>query len=277
MGLIYNIKLHIKEIRNFFETLLDNALNPLGGLDVNIQDQTTPPIDFFFTQIKATPTTVAIEASVDDYDVNVTSASGCSIGDYVGIFNADDSSNNRAYFGTILNISVNVITLDTPLDFPFQVGNTFACFTRNINEANGSSVAEIFQIEVGPNATQSIDINRLMISFLTNDVVNLAKFGDLLKLTRGCVLRRVNGTIHNIWNVKDNGELANLSFDYDPYTALNPAQGQDGAKFRFTLNGQDKHGVAIRLNPGDKLQLIVQDDLRALQQFRIIGEGHYVD
>lgn len=277
MGLEFDTKQSIKDIADLTESFIDGALNPNGGIDVNVQDQTSPPIDFFFTQLKGTPTTIAVQTSIDDYSVNVVSGAGCSVGDYVGIFNADNPLNNRAYFGTVTTINANLITLDTPVDFAFKVGDTFACFTRDINDANGSTTPEIFQVQVGPNATQSIDITRLMISMLTNSAVDLNKFGDLTALVRGCVLRRVNGFTHNIWNVKTNGDIVNLAFDYTPYSASNPAQGQDGAKFRYTFAGQDKHGVAVRLNPGDSLQLIIQDDLTDLAQFRIIAEGHYVD
>lgn len=264
---------------SFNETTLDvSIVSPLelnGGIPVNIQDQNSVPVDFFFTQIKGIPTSVAVETSIDDYTVTVTSASNCSVGDYVGIFNADNSTNNRAYFGTILSISGNNITLDTPIDFEFQVGDTFACFTRNLN-VDGSTTRQIFSVQVGPGATQSIDITRLMVSFTTDTTVDLSKFGDLTSLNNGLVLRRKDGVIHNIWNIKNNGELANLCFDYSPYSSTNPNQGQDGAKFRYTFAGQDKHGVAVRLEPGDELQLLIQDDLTGLQQFRVIAEGHYV-
>ena len=264
---------------SFNETTLDvSIVSPLesnGGITVNIQDQTSVPVDFFFTQIKGIPTTVAIQTAIDDYTVTVTSAANCSIGDYVGIFNADNSTNNRAYFGTILSISGNNITLDTPIDFEFQVGDTFACFTRNLN-VDGSTTRQIFSVQVGSGATQSIDITRLMVSFITDTKVDLSKFGDLTSLNNGLVLRRKDGVIHNIWNIKNNGELANLCFDYSPYSSTNPNQGQDGAKFRYTFAGQDKHGVAVRLEPGDELQLLIQDDLTGLQQFRVIAEGHYV-
>lgn len=245
--------------------------------DVYLQDQTTPPVDFFFSKIEGTPTTVAVATAVDVYDVELTSAAGCGVGDYFGMFNADDHLNNRAFFASILAVNTNTLTLDTPTDFEFQIGDTAACFSRDINEANGSVTPVIYQVEVGAAATQTIDITRIMISFLTDSAVNLAKFGDLDALTRGCVLRRVNGVTHNIWNVKSNGEIANLAFDYEPYTTVNPAQGQNGAKFRYSFSGQDKHGVAVRLAPGDALQFIVQDDLTDLQQLRIIAEGHYVD
>jgi hypothetical protein len=252
------------------------------NIDVNIQDQTTPPIDYFFSQVKGPPTTLAVETAIDDMTVTVADATGCAIDDYFGLFNADDTQDNRVYFAEIKGISGNILTLDTPLDFDFKVGDTAACFSRELG-VDGSVTTQIFSIQVGPNATQSIDINRIMISMVTDTAVSLSKFGDLAKLTNGLVMRRVNGTTNNIFNVKDNGEIANLCFDYDPYTTANLNQGQHGAKFRYTFNGQDKHGVAVRINPGDSLELLIQDDLRLLgelgttAQFRVVGEGHFVD
>jgi hypothetical protein len=251
-----------------------------GGLPVNVQDQTTPPIDFFFTQITGPPTTVAVAIgpigpTTFIYDVVVADSTGCDAGDYFGMFNADDPLNNRATFGTILAVDAgtDTITLDTPIDFNFQPGDTAACFSRDM-DVDGSTTPQIFSVQVGPNATQSIDITRFMVSMYTASAVDLGKFGDLDSLTNGCVLRRVDGDTRNIWNVKNNGELANITFDYEPYTEV--GQGQDGAKWRNTYAGADKHGVAIRLDPGDALQLVIQDDLTGIEQFRIIAEGHYV-
>jgi hypothetical protein len=247
-----------------------------GARPVNVQDQVTTPIDFFFTQPKGLKTSVAVATSINDYSVEVLDGTNCLVGDYLGMFNADDPRNNRAYFGTILSKSLNVLTLDTPMDHAFKIGDTAACFTRELKVLGSPASPQYFAVEVGSNATQSIDITRLMISMTTDTVPNLIKFGDLTSLTNGIVLRRVNGVLHNIWNVKNNGELANLCFDYDPYVTTNPAQGENGAKFRYTFAGQDKHGVAVRLDPGDRLELIVRDDLTGLLGFRIIAEGHYV-
>jgi hypothetical protein len=247
------------------------------GLDVNVQDQTTPPIAYFFTQQQGAKTTVATATAIDDSSVTITDASGCSIGDYFGMFNADNPIDNRAYFGIIQNIATNTVTLDTPIDFAFQIGDTAACFTRDMNVTASQGSPEVFQVEVGSAATQSIDITRLMFTCLTDSAVDLSKFGDIVDgIENGLVLRRVNGFTNNIWNIKTNGELANLAYDFDVNTATNPAQGQDGFLCRYTFAGPDKHGVAVRLDPGDSLQLIVQDDLSSLIKYRVIAEGHYI-
>lgn len=247
-----------------------------GSLDVNLQDQVSTPIDFFFVKANGAPTTLAIDAAIDDSTLTLTSAAGCSDGDYFGMFNSDDPENNRAYFGSIIGAPVgNVITLDTPLDFAFQAGDTAACFSRNLN-VDGDTTPQIYQVQVGANSTQSIDITRLIVSFITADVVDLVKFADQPALAKGCVFRRVDGMTNNIFNVKTNGEIANICYDYQPFAASKPNEGQDGAKFRISFAGQEKHGVAIRLAPGDSLQCIIQDDLTGITDFRIVAQGHYV-
>lgn len=272
-----------REMQDAFDSALGaysvkiaGPLESNGAVPVNVQDQTTVPFDFFFTQVKGAPTTVGVVTAIDDNTVTVASSAGCLVGDYFGMFNADNTNDNRSYFGTILSIAGNVLTLDTPIDFAFQVGDTAACFTRELSVVGSLAEPEYFSVQVGTNATQSIDITRIMVSMTTDSVPNLIKFGDLDTLTNGLVLRRINGRTNNIWNIKNNGELANLCFDYDPYLATNPQQGENGAKFRYTFAGQDKHGVAVRLEPGDKLEVIVQDDLSGLISFRIIAEGHFV-
>lgn len=40
---------------------------------------------------------------------------------------------------------------------------------------------------------------------------------------------------------------------------------------------QDKHGVAIRLEADESLEIIVQDSLTSLTAFSVVAEGHVVD
>ena len=64
-------------------------------------------------------------------------------------------------------------------------------------------------------------------------------------------------------------------FDFD----IETAQGnqQDGFTGRMTFAGANKMGVVIRLNPGEDIQLIVQDDLTSLEGLFIICQGHTVE
>ena len=111
---------------------------------------------------------------------------------------------------------------------------------------------------------------------VTDGAPTFLLFGDLAKLINGIVLRRNNGTVDNIFNIKTNGELNNLCYDVSFYRATNPS-GVNGIGARMTFGGQSKHGVVIRLDPGESLQLLIRDDLSDLLTFRLVAQGHVVD
>lgn len=260
-----------------FETGGVKIIEPIesnGAIPVNIQDQTSPPLDLFFIQALGAPTNLSNNISIDDRTITIGNTTNFIDGTYVGIFCPEE---NRFYFAEQQGAPVgNNITLDTPLDFEFHAGDSVQPLTRDM-DVDGSTTAQSFIISgAGPSSDVEIDITRIMISLETSGAVDLNKFGDLTKLTNGIVLRKTNSDVRNIWNVKSNGEIANLCYDYDPHLASNPAQGQNGANFRYSFAGQDKHGVAVRVSTGEALELIIQDDLTGLNSFRIIAEGHIV-
>lgn len=261
-----------------------------NAIDVSIQDQTTTPLDFYFVKlITPAPTTLLNAITTVDpdtlvYDFDIVEATGISVGDYIGIF--EDSTAERYFFAEIKAISQatgnSTITVDTPLDFNFSAGVTVAPFDRNMN-VDGSSTPQIFQVEVGSGSALSIDINRIMYQMKTSIAPTLGLFGDLARLGLGIVLRivREDGTMQNIFTIKDNAQMSLHAFDLEFFTVT--GQGQDGVSSRSTFNGQDKRGVAVRLAPGDKLQLVVQDNLLAAQssaqitEFFMMAQGHVVD
>ena len=262
-----------------------------SSLDTSPQDRTTTLFDFYFLNIQGTPTTLnAAVTTVDPttfvFTFEVTLSDDMSVGDYVGIFK--DSEIERFFFAEITAISagtgVATITVDTPLDFNFPAGSTVASFARNMN-VDGSTTPVIFQAEIGSGSDEVIHITRIMIQMKTADPVSLAKFGDSAKLSKGLLLRKVTseGVIQNVWNIQDNSQFALHAYDWQPYAALQPVQGQDGMAWRYSLNGPDKHGVVIELSPGDKLQLVVQDDLNTDQspghitELFAMAEGHFVE
>jgi hypothetical protein len=243
-----------------------------GGVPTNVQDQTSRPIDLYFITPDGTPTTTSATSDKGDRTITLTSTSGFTDGQYLGIF----QGTGAFYFGTQIGAPVgSVITIDSPLDFDVISGANVVPVSRELN-VDGSSTPVVFDIR-GPataNGTQMIDITRVIITMFTGTAPTFGTFGDISALTNGVVLRRNNGVTENIWNVKTNGDFASLAYDFTIYTAL--GVGQDGFACRQTFSGQDKHGVAIRLGSGDMLDFIVQDDLTDLDQFRIIAQGHYV-
>ena len=274
------------------QDLIGRVFNPRSiALDISVQDQTTTPIDFSFLNIQGSPTTLlsaitTVDATTFVYTFDVVASDDMDVGDTVGIFK--DSDLERFFFAEITVISSATgnatITVSTPLDFNFPEGSTVASFVKTMN-VDGSSTPVIFQVEIGPASDEKIDITNVTLQMKTDTPVSLALFGDLPELSKGIVLRKVTseGVIQNIWTIKNNAEFALLDDSWVPYAALNPAQGQDGMVWTYSLNGFENHGVVIRLNPGDKLQIVIQDNLLAAQASAKIAslfataKGHFVD
>lgn len=233
------------------------------------------PIDNFFIQANDGATTLAADVAVDDVVATVTDPSTFSIGDYVTIRNPES-----IYFGEVLLVAGNDITFDSPFPFAYQSGDTIQSFTRDLN-VDGSVTSQTFSL-FGSGAMEiQINLTRLVFNCLTAAPVDLSRFGDIIGgLTNGIVLRGVPDPSSglpaaNQWNLKTNGDIDTLTgTDWKPYSALNPAQGQDGFTARYTYGSPDKHDVIPPIVMGDRIDLIVQDDLTQLLTFRLLFAGN---
>jgi hypothetical protein len=241
------------------------------ALDVNVQDQTTRSLDLRFIQALAPPTTLSVAAVVEDTSITVTSTVGFIDTITVGIFTPD----GNFYFGQQIGaVAGNVVSLDTPIDVAYPIGSTVLPASHHLN-IDGSVTTQIFQVgPVGGETNIDIDITRIMGYIQTGSVMDDSLFGNIAALTYGVVLRQNNGTMVNIWNVKSNGEIGLLAFDAND-TDKAPA-GSFGFRFRNTYAGASKHGVTLRMEPGDILEILIQDDLTDLEDFQIMAQGHVV-
>jgi hypothetical protein len=233
------------------------------------------PVDQYFVQSNGAPTALTIPAVKDEYTITVDTPGIFSIGDLVYLTHP-----SNFYTAEVLNVAGSVLTLDNPLTFAFPISPTnVSSFSREMT-VDGSVTPQIFSIE-GPGASGvTLNTVRLIMTCLTASAVDLSKFGDIVGgLTRGCVLRGVpnpsSGAEASInWNVKTNADLAALAYDWDPRAATNPAQGQDGFKWRYTWGGKDKHDAAPFLNVGDRIDYIIQDNLTTISELRLLYGGN---
>ncbi len=249
---------------------ITSPLEQNGSVSTTLQDQTTLALDLKFIQA-SNQTTLTADADVGDTVISVASASGFIAGKRVGLF----MGTGEFYFGDVISVNVLDITLDTPLDRAYGSGATAIASTNHMNVLGSLASPEVFQIgPIGVAVDVDIDITRIMGIITDAGAMDDGKFGSLNALTNGIVLRQNNGVMSNIWNVKTNGDLALISFDAS-YTDKAPA-GENGFRFRSTYAGQNKHGVAIRLEAGDTLELLVQDDLTTLTDFQMMAQGHVV-
>jgi hypothetical protein len=243
-----------------------------GGLAVNVQDQDTPPVDLFFTNPIGVPTALTNAVAINDTSFDVDSVANISVGNYLGIFSGT-SAEGRFLFAEVLTVVSNTVTIDTPIDFAFSAGDPVISTSREMN-VNGAITAQTFSVTNGSTSSViTIDITRIMFSMTLGTAGDDGKFGNITSLTNGIVFRRTNGDIRNVFNVKNNGELRALCFDLT-YPIRSGGGGDFGMGARYTFAGQDKHGVVLRLHPGDSLDVIIQDDLTGLSSYRMVAPGH---
>ena len=266
---------------NTVDTAVLAVAAPIADRGVVLQDQITPFNDFFFLQAigqttLTAPTVVENPPTTPGTILNVASVASISIGDTLLVFSGV-SGEERFYIGDVTAINTLAVTCDSPMDFAFEASDVVVSATKDMN-VNGSVTPQIFEIRAGGvGSTLEIDLTRLIMQCLTSGAVDMSKFGDIVAgLTNGLLLRENNGVILNKWNVKTNGELAALAYDWNPLLATNPAIGQDGFLWRYTLSGQDKHGVAFRVGPTRTLQMIVQDNLSTITTLRTLAANHEV-
>jgi hypothetical protein len=237
--------------------------------DVNIQDQVTPLVNLFFQQADGPPTTTTAPVTIGEMEITLDSVVGFTTSSYIGVF----SNTGRFYFADVISISVNTLTVDTPFDFAFPAGSQVISTTRNLAVLGSPASPQIFNVQGADSF--DIDITRLIFTMTLTTNADDGLFGNIAALTNGLVLRRTDGVTRNIFNVKDNGELAGFSYDMT-YTIRSTGGGTYGLRCRYTFAGQSKQGVAIRLGAGEKLEAIISDDLSGITRFRILAEGHEV-
>jgi len=242
-----------------------------GQLAVNVHDQKTRSIDFFFGRLDNL-TTLSANADPEDMTLTLTDTTGFTDGKVVGVFSLNEVDD--FYLGGQIGApSGSVITVDTPVDVPLASGSAIAATTINM-AVDGSSVTQVFQIgPVAAGSTSVVDVTRIMGHILDSTAMDDGKFGGISALTNGVVLRKNDGLITNLWNVKTNADLALICYDFK-YSDKAPG-GQFGANFRNSYAGQGNHGVVLELLPTEYLEILIQDDLTGLDEFTMMAQGHF--
>lgn len=265
----------IKDIDgNVYGTTAEDVVFGINlGQDVRLQDRTTDSVFAPFNKVNNSTSLAQAIASPfhEQREIIITSAADFSVGSYIVLFDPD--SERFSQF-TATGVNGTTITLDSLIDFPYPSG-TFVDVGITNMAVDGSVTPVVFGVRGAGTAPPGVDINyhliRILFSCLTASSISLAEFGDIPALERGLLLRVRNGRYHNEWNIKTNQEMAGILYDFDPYTAQNPQQGQDGFESRLTYS---RLGIAIDLPIGQDAELIVQDDLREISFIGAMSEGH---
>lgn len=246
-----------------------------GPVDAFIQDQTTAPVLIPFHRID-NGTTLTAAMVIGERTMTVAANTGAAADKMALVYNVDQGL--FSWF-KVVSVAGNVITLDTLIDKAFPSGSYVDFATYNM-AVDGSTTPQVFGLRgstLNPAVGVRVDVTRIIVAAKTTNPVDLDKFADQARLTNGLMMRqRLLDGIRNIFNFKSNGELTFLCYDWTPYVATNPNQGQHGLAARLTFGSQGKIGVVLRVGPQEDLEIIVQDDLSAITKYGVIAEGHVV-
>jgi hypothetical protein len=247
------------------------------GIDTKLIDSSTDSVFQKFNKVN-NGTTLASEVAGDlgaGRVIEVTNATGISVGSHIILFHPDSV---RFTTFTAIGVSGTTITLDSLIDFKYPAG-TFVDIGITNMAVDGSVTPVVFGLRgtgIPPGISLTYHMTRMIFSCLTDSAVSLAEFGDIPALEKGLLFRTRNGRFHNEWNVKTNGDLLGILYDWSPFAATNPIQGQDGFGARLTYGSPGKVGVVLALPLGMDAEIVVQDDLRAITLLEIMSEGHII-
>lgn len=255
-----------------FAVTIVSPLESNGAIPINVQDQTTKPMDALFSQALSN-FTLAADTGISTvttlvYDFEASGGHGISPNDELLLL---DTVANRVLQCVALSVAVDTITIDRPIDHVFPSATTLGrIVTTNMN-VDGSVTPQIFSVRAGAIPT---DYVRLLLNATNNQAMDYSLFCGRAALDRGLVFRIVNSFQKTVFNFKTDGDIG--QFAYDIKYADRAPSGQFGMATRLTFGGQDKHGVVLRISGDDVLQWVVQDDLTSLITLRVAGEGHEI-
>lgn len=252
-----------------------NSSIPIGDgrAPVLVKDPTDWPVGLNFIRPLGAQTQLKEVANPDTYTIEVDNTTGFVNNNYLGIFCPTGEYCFAEQYGAPAG---DVITINTPLQCSFPVDCNVLNFTREmaVDGTAGPGGRTVFQVgPVGAGAGVTVEITRILGVILDNLAMDDSKFGGISELAKGCILRKNNGQYFNYSTFKTNGELAISSGKPMSYTDKGGA-GAYSAAFCLSIAGQGNHGVAIRLEPGDILEMIIQDDLSDLLSFKMMAQGH---
>ena len=239
------------------------------GVAVFVQDQATEMLDLLFLQEKVTGLTLGADTVIDTRTLTLSVGHGLTTANSAGhIIELAHVADNHFYQGEILSIAGDVVTVAPPMTNIYDIATT-VIGTGNPNMVqdtatgvaiDGSVTPVIFTIK--PLPSQSGDINRIVVATTSTNEGDLSTFGGAPALVVGMTLRvkRSDGTFKNLFTYKTNFDIAfHAAGDMEPPFTPKGGNTTHGIIARITFNGQDKHGVTVRLdgNIDEELQVII--------------------
>lgn len=248
-----------------------NSIGSLNGaINVHMAGVHTSLINDSFHQHTATSTTLTAASSIGDTSITVASVAGFAAGDYIQI---GGHSGDITYTKIIAIVGL-VISLNRPLGHIRPIGATVEKILLDISGLIGS-MASPQSYKIFPSSGQVWHIERMMLEMVHATAGDLALFGDIVALTNGVILRRYDGgtatfNTFTVWNSNEDIFLDTADIRFLARS------GGGGNYATISFGSFADIGVTVKLDAaaGDYLEILVQDDITALTNFKVKVQGH---
>lgn len=233
---------------------------PGASLDVFIQDQDTPPFQYYLMQELKTDILLVTGTAIDDEIIYVNAGHGFAVGDYMSIREGAFQSQVG-----VTNVSSNDITLASPLSNAYT---TDAQVIRGNIEMNisGSYADQEFLMTMW--GETPVDIQTVIVTMQHGTAGDDSKFGGITALTNGLLFSKIDDTVHqHLGNYRSNQDFT--EFGADVVYTDKAGGGNHGTNVTFDV--KNSYGVVIRVDPriNGLLKATVQDDLNTLLRLRV--------
>jgi hypothetical protein len=267
---------------NFFRAQ-DGSGNPLSSyyqsstgdyaLNTHAVDVHNAIVNSYLHFHTATETTLAVATVGDgtEYQITVASAVGFAIGDDIHI---GDGVTERTH-PRIINILGAVLTLDRRLDKAHAIGTPVEKVYLDMS-INAGTLAAPIVYWTGPAAGEVWHLTRIILALVHGTAGDLGLFGNLTALTNGVVVRvRSNNAYILYTNWKTAADIKMDMYDVE-FDTRSGGGGSYGTSGRGTFT---RSGAVLRLDgaQGDRLEVMIQDDVTALDFFGVKAQGHLED
>lgn len=241
---------------------------PKTETDVHIQDQHTPPFQYYLMREDKTDITLTSAVSKGDTVISVSAGHGFTAGgEYMVIMENDLYIQSK-----VMSVSTNDITIQGSVGNPFTTGASVLRGGIEMNVDGGTPVDFVFNMRQG---STPIDIQYANIT-IWNDAAagDDGKFGDLGALVNGLRIVKENFINQGLGTYRTNSDFR----EFGGGVTYNPKSG-GGGNFGvdITFDIKKAYGVVIRIDPRipEIFKCIVRDALQTLDRVRISIMGQY--
>lgn len=253
-----------------FDALGNPIYSLNGAINVHLAGVHNSVVNDNFHQHSGIVTTTTTISSVGDTQIAVVSTVGFSIGDYIQI----GGHIGDTTYTKIVNIIGLIMYINRPLGHMRSAGVTVEKIILDLSSSLGT-MSTPQSYKVFPSAGQVWHIERIMIDMVHSTAGDLSLFGNIAQLVNGVIMRRFDGTsgtfnTFTVWNTNEDIFLDTASIEFLPRSS------GGGSYSTVSFGSFADIGLTIKLDAskGDYLEILIQDNITSLDNFKIKVQGH---